>query len=79
MKTTKKIEQIRIKLAKQLIAILNEMPMTQEQKGKLLKITQQRVSQLVNNKLKFSIGRLMHFLTLLNYDVTILVKPTKEQ
>ena len=55
--------------------IIEKRGLKQVQAAKILKISQPKVSALMNGQLKgFSIERLIHLLNLLNQDVDIIIK-----
>jgi predicted XRE-type DNA-binding protein len=63
-------------LAYQISTIIAERGLTQVQAGEVLGIEQPHVSHLVRGRLSgFSVERLMGFLTALDHDVEIVVKP----
>ena len=67
---------IRAKIMSRITEIINELGLTQKQAGKLLNLTQPKVSNLMNGKLSiFSLEHLFKLLTALKYDVEIIVKP----
>ena len=67
---------IRAKIMSRITEIINERSLTQKQAGKILKLTQSKVSNLMNGKLSiFSLEHLFKLLTALQYDVEIIVKP----
>jgi len=60
--------------------ILAERQLTQEQSAEVLGITQPKVSALLRGRLDgFSVERLMRFLTRLDCDIEIAVKPKAEE
>lgn len=68
--------QTRTRLAMELNALLKQRRLKQVEAAALLGIPQPKVSALVNYRLDgFSIERLMEFLTALDQDVEILVRP----
>jgi predicted XRE-type DNA-binding protein len=63
-------------LAYQISTIITERGLTQTQAGDILGIEQPHVSNLVRGRLSgFSVERLMSFLTVLDRDVEIIVRP----
>jgi predicted XRE-type DNA-binding protein len=68
--------QLRVKLAVRLNALLEAEGLTQMAIAKLLGIAQPHVSELKNYKLgRFSSERLLHFVTLMNRDIEIFIRP----
>jgi len=68
--------QTKLKLAHMLNQILESRALTQDAAGKLLGINQPKISALVNYKLDgFSVERLMTYLTTLDRDVEIIIRP----
>ena len=68
--------RLRVQLAMQLNDLITARPLTQAQAATLLGIPQPHVSELCNYKLtRFSAERLMRFLTLLDRDVQIVIRP----
>lgn len=68
------------RLAMRIEKIIKTRQLTQAQAAKLLKINQPKVSDLVNGRLAgYSIERLIHFLTLLNQDVEIVIKSKRSR
>lgn len=68
------------KLAAHINTIIEKRGLKQIEAGKLLGINQPKVSALVNGRLSgFSMGRLIHFLTLLNRDVEIIIKAKRSR
>ncbi len=66
----------RAQLLRRIKAIIAESSMTQTEVARVLGVDQPQVSKLVNGKLSvFSMDRLIHFLTALDRDVEIVVKP----
>ena len=62
-------------LAMRIEKIIDKRKLTQAAAAKLLKVTQPKISDLVNGRLSgYSMERLIHFLTLLNQDVEIVIK-----
>lgn len=63
------------KLAMRIEEIITKKGMKQTEAAKVLGINQPKVSALMNGQLSgFSMGRLLHFLNLLNQDVEIVIK-----
>ena len=72
--------QLRVKLAVRLNALLDAEGLTQTATGKRLGIAQPHVSELKNYKLgRFSSERILYFLTLMNRDVEIFIRPCQGQ
>lgn len=68
--------QLRVQLAMRLNDLLKAEGLTQATAAKLLGIAQPHVSELKNYKLsRFSSERLLHYITLLNRDVEIFIRP----
>jgi predicted XRE-type DNA-binding protein len=68
--------RLRVQLAMQLNELITARPLTQAQVSALFGIPQPHVSELRNYKLtRFSAERLMRFLTLLDRDVQIVIRP----
>ncbi len=68
--------QLRVKLAIRLNDLIAAEKLTQAATAKRLGLAQPHVSELKNYKLsRFSSERLMHFITLLNRDVEIFIRP----
>ncbi len=68
--------QLRVQLALRLNDLLQAEGLTQAVAAKRLGIAQPHVSELKNYKLnRFSSERLLHYITLLNRDVEILIRP----
>ena len=68
--------QLRVQLAMRLNDLLKVEGLTQAAAAKLLGIAQPHVSELKNYKLsRFSSERLLHYITLLNRDVEIFIRP----
>jgi predicted XRE-type DNA-binding protein len=68
--------QLRVQLALRLNDLLQAEGLTQVAAAKRLGIAQPHVSELKNYKLtRFSSERLLHYITLLNRDVEILIRP----
>lgn len=68
--------RLRVQLATRLIALLQADGMTQATAAKQLGLSQPHVSELKNYKLsRFSSERLLHFITLMDRDVEIFIRP----
>ncbi|MBK7001069.1 MAG: XRE family transcriptional regulator [Rhodoferax sp.] len=68
--------QLRVQLALRLNELLKAEGLTQAAAAKLLGIAQPHVSELKHYKLsRFSSERLLHYITLLNRDVEIFIRP----
>lgn len=68
--------RLRVQLAMQLNELITARPLTQAQASALFGIPQPHVSELRNYKLtRFSSERLMRFLTKLDRDVQIVIRP----
>lgn len=68
--------RLRVQLAMQLNDLITARPLTQAQASALFGIPQPHVSELRNYKLtRFSSERLMRFLTQLDRDVQIVIRP----
>ena len=68
--------RLRVQLATRLIALLQANGMTQAAAAKQLGLSQPHVSELKNYKLsRFSSERLLHFITLMDRDVEIFIRP----
>jgi len=68
--------QLRVQLAVRLNDLLQAEGLTQAAAAKRLGIAQPNVSELKNYKLgRFSSERLLHYITLLNRDVEIFIRP----
>ena len=68
--------RLRVQLATRLIDLLELDGMTQAAAAKRLGISQPHVSELKNFKLgRFSSERLLHFITLMDRDVEIFIRP----
>ena len=60
--------------------IIESRKLTQKAAAKALKINQPKVSALLNYKLEgFSVERLMHFVTALEHDVVIEIRPRTQK
>lgn len=67
---------LRVKLAMQLNTLISDRHLTQAKAANLFGIPQPHVSELKNYRLtRFSSERLMRFLTLLDRDVEIVIRP----
>jgi len=59
---------------------VKDRKLKQTETGKLLGVPQSNVSQLVNYRLDgFSVERLLGFLTLLDRDVEIVIRPSRDR
>jgi predicted XRE-type DNA-binding protein len=68
--------QLRVQLAMRLNDLLQAEGLTQTAAAKRLGLAQPHVSELKNYKLgRFSSERLLHYITLLNRDVEIFIRP----
>ena len=68
--------KLKVQLAMRLNAVLTDEGLTQVKAAALFGIPQPHVSELANYKLgRFSSERLLNFLTLLDRDVDILIRP----
>ncbi len=68
--------QLRVQLAVRLNALLQAEGLTQAAAAKRMGIAQPHVSELKHYKLgRFSSERLLHYITLLNRDVEIFIRP----
>ena len=68
----------KVRLAASINAILAKRKLTQAQAAQVLGINQPKVSALKGYKLEgFSVERLMHFVTALEHDVVIEIRPRK--
>lgn len=68
--------RLRVELAMRLNEVLAERELTQTKTAELLGIPQPHVSELKNYRLsRFSSPRLLHFLTRLDRDVEIVIRP----
>ncbi|MDQ3776881.1 MAG: helix-turn-helix domain-containing protein [Pseudomonadota bacterium] len=69
--------QLKVQLAIRLNDLIRERGLTQGKAAKLFSVPQPHVSDLKNYKLnRFSSERLMYFMTLLDRDVEIIIRPT---
>ena len=67
---------IRAQIMSRITKIINERSLNQKQAGKILNLTQSKVSNLMNGKLSiFSLEHLFKLLTALQWDVEIIIKP----
>jgi predicted XRE-type DNA-binding protein len=72
-------ELLKARLALQIYRLIKERGLTQVEAGKILGIKQPNVSALMRNRSgRFSVERLVDFLTALGQDVQITVKPTRK-
>jgi predicted XRE-type DNA-binding protein len=72
--------QTKVRLAMALNAVIGERGLRQREAAALFGIPQPKVSALVHYKLDgFSVERLMEFLTRMNRDVDILVRPADDE
>jgi predicted XRE-type DNA-binding protein len=72
--------RLRVQLAMRLNELVAARRLTQTAAAKLFGIPQPHVSELKNYKLsRFSSERLLHFLTLLDRDVEIIIRPKAEE
>jgi len=70
----------KVRLAASLNAILARRKMTQAEAARVLGVNQPKVSALKGYKLEgFSVERLMHFVTALEHDVVIEIRPRAEK
>ena len=70
---------IRAKIMSFITGIIEERGLTQSQAAKILKLTQPKVSNLINGKLSmFSLEHLFQLLNALEKDVEIIIKPKSE-
>jgi predicted XRE-type DNA-binding protein len=73
-------ELIKARLTLEIYKIIHDRALTQSEAGKILGISQPHVSALMRNRPgTFSIGRLFEFLTSLDRDVKITVKPARSK
>jgi predicted XRE-type DNA-binding protein len=71
-------EMLRAQLTLRIYRIIKERGITQADAGKILGIRQPHVSALMRNRSgAFSLERLMRFLTALDHDVEIVLKPKR--
>jgi predicted XRE-type DNA-binding protein len=71
-------ELLKAQLALQIYTILKASGMRQVEIAKILRVQQPQVSLLMRNRAgHFSVGRLMEFLTALQRDVEITVRPAR--
>ena len=70
--------QTKTRLAMAITTILKSRKLTQTAAGRLLNVPQSNVSALMNYRLDgFSVERLMGFLTALDQDVEIMIRPSR--
>lgn len=68
--------KLRVQLAMQINELLQERKLTQAKAAALFGIPQPHISDLKHYKLaRFSSERLMHFITLLDKDIEIIIRP----
>lgn len=73
-------EELKARLTLQIHQLISERELTQQQAGELLGIRQPQVSLLMRNRSgSFSVAKLIEFLTRLDQDVDIRVKPKKSE
>jgi predicted XRE-type DNA-binding protein len=73
-------ELLRARLTLQIYRIIKVRGLTQAKAGEILAIKQPHVSNLMRNRAgRFSVERLMEFLTELGQDVEIMIRPTCKQ
>ena len=73
-------ELLKAKLALQLFRILKEKKLTQIKAAEVLGVDQPELCKLKNGKYsRFSVGRLFGFITLLDHDIKIEIKPTPKK
>jgi predicted XRE-type DNA-binding protein len=71
-------QQTKTRLAMAISAILKSRTLTQIAAGRVLNVPQSNVSALMNYRLDgFSVERLMGFLTALDQDVEIMIRPSR--
>ncbi len=71
--------KLRVQIAMEVNKLLSERKLTQSAAAELFGVAQPHVSELANYKLnRFSSERLMFFLTCLEQDVQIVVKPARK-
>ena len=71
--------QTKTRLSMKLNELIEERRLKQVEAGRVLNIPQSKVSALANYRLDgFSVEKLMEFLTLLNQDVEIMIRPSRE-
>jgi predicted XRE-type DNA-binding protein len=69
-------QQLKVQLAMRVNALLADLNLTQAQAARRLGVAQPHVSDLVHYRLnRFSVARLIHFVTLLDRDVEIVIRP----
>jgi predicted XRE-type DNA-binding protein len=67
---------LKVQLAMRVNALLADLNLTQAQAARRLGVAQPHVSDLVHYRLnRFSVERLIHFVTLLDRDVEIVIRP----
>lgn len=67
---------VKTQLVQRIAAVIQERALTQKQAGTILKIDQARVSRLVRGRLsEFSTSKLIEYLTCLDQDIEIVVRP----
>ena len=70
--------QTKTRLAMQVNALLKDRRLKQVAAGRVLGVPQSKVSALVIYRLdEFSVEKLMEFLTLLDHDVAMLIRPSR--
>jgi len=68
--------RLKVQLAMRVNELIEDRGLTQVKAAKLFVIPQPHVSELANYKLsRFSSERLMHFITLLDRDVEVVIRP----
>ncbi len=68
--------KLRVQLAMRINEILQDRKLTQAKVAALFGVPQPHISELKNYKLsRFSFERLMHFITMLDRDVEIIIRP----
>ncbi|RJP34220.1 MAG: XRE family transcriptional regulator [Candidatus Omnitrophota bacterium] len=73
-------ELLKARLILQIYEIIKQRGLTQSEAGRILGIKQPHVSALMRNRSgNFSLGRLMTFLTALDQDVEITVRPKRSE
>ena len=71
-------ELLRARLTLQIYNLIKKRGLTQSEAGKIIGIKQPHVSTLMRNRSgNFSVGRLMEFLTALDQDIEITVRPKR--
>ncbi len=72
-------ELVKARLTLQIYSLIKERGLTQSETGKILGIKQPHVSELMRNRSgNFPVGRLMEFLTALDQDVEITLRPKRK-